>query len=280
MKLRFLVFIPLLAAGMVYGQSTSQAKFHFVQCPGSSETHLNGVNNSNFAVGFCLGADGIYHGLVEANGKLSQLDHPKAAFATILEDINSNGTIVGFYLDDSGTHHAFSYSNNQFTSLEPPGSIFSLAFGIDDSGRVVGQAEDEQGVFRGWYFDGSYHSVELGIGETAIWDVNDDSSALIAWQDENGNSRSSLYHGGKLTGIDVPGAVGTIARGIDNAGDVVLSWSDDLSNDHGALLTGGRFTKFDAPGCDITDPGRVNDNRVIVGTCTAGAVITGFYVTY
>ena len=30
-----------------------------------------------------------------------------------------------------------------------------------------------------------------------------------------------------------------------------------------ALLTGAKFTKFDAPGCDITDPGRVNDNRVI-----------------
>lgn len=275
MKLRILAFIPLLAASVVY----AQPRFHFVRCPGSAETHLNGVNNSNTAVGFCLGADGIYHGLVEANGKLSQLDHPKAAFATILEDINSNGTIVGFYLDDNGTHHAFSYANNQFTSLEPPGSIFSLAFGIDDSGRVVGQAEDELGVFRGWYFDGSYHSVKLGFGETAIWDTNGDGFALIVWQDENGNSSSSLYHG-TLTGIDVPGAVSTVARGISNVGDVVLSWTDDAFVDHGAVLTGGRFTKFDAPGCDITDPGRVNDNRVIVGTCTAGAVIQGFYVTY
>ena len=72
----------------------------------------------------------------------------------------------------------------------------------------------------------------------------------------------------------------TTARGIDNAGDVVLSWTDDSFLDHGALLTEGKFTKFDAPGCDMTDPGRVNDNHVIVGTCTTSEVIKGFYVTY
>jgi len=282
MKLRFLAFVPLLAVSLVCAQAAPTAKFHFIACPNSPETHLNGVNNSNLHVGFCLGADGVYHGLLEANGNLTFLDNPHTSIATILEDVNFTGTIVGFYLDDAGTHHAFSYAvgNGQFTDLEPPGSIFSLAFGVDDLGRVVGQAEDMQGIFRGWYFDGSYHSVELGVGETAIWDLNSNSQALIVWQDETGNSRSSLYQSGKLTDIDVPGAVSTTARGINNAGDVVLSWTDEAFIDHGALLTEGKFTKFDAPGCDMTDPGRVNDNHVIVGTCTTSEVIKGFYVTY
>ena len=278
-KTHLLLLILALAAWVTAG-ATNPPKFHFVQCPESPETHLNGVSNNNIAVGYCLGSDGVFHGFVAANGKLTYVDDPKGVGGTFPEDVNSGGTIAGFYLDESFNHHAFSYANGQFSDLDPPGSILAIAFGIDELGRVTGEFEDQDGFFHGWVFDGAFHGVELGSGITSVRDVNANNLATVAWQDQPPLYRSSLYHNGKLTDINVPGAISTLAHGINQAGDVVFSWTDENSVDHGALLVGRKFTKFDAPGCDTTTTTGINDNHVIVGTCSAGGIVQGFYVTY
>jgi probable HAF family extracellular repeat protein len=276
----YLLLLLLASSGLVPARAANQSTFHFVQCPQSPETHLNGVNNNNAAVGYCLGADGVFHGLFAANGKLSFLDAPKGLGGTFPEDINSGGTIVGFYLDESFNHHAFSYANGRFSDLDPPGSTLAIAFGIDDLGRVTGEAEDLSSVFHGWVFDGAFHGVELGFGITSVRDINANNLATVAWQDQPPLYRSSLYHGGQFTDINVPGAISSLAHGINNAGDVVFSWTDDNSVDHGALLVGRKITKFDAPGCDTTTATGINDNHVIVGSCSASGIVQGFYVSY
>jgi probable HAF family extracellular repeat protein len=242
---------------------------------------LQGINNNGVGVGYCLGPeDGIFHGFVLANGVFTLVDVPKAVNGTLLEDINSAGEIVGFYFDDAFNHHAFSYHNGQVTALDPPGLVLAIAFGVDDLGRVTGEAEDLHGFFHAWIFDGTFHNAELGSGTVAAWDINNQGWTTVVWQDAPPLSRSSLYHDGKLTDINVPGAISSAAHGINSAGDVVFSWTDDAFIDHGALLSGRRFTRFDAPGCDTTSANRVNDSHVIVGTCSASGVIKGFYVSY
>jgi len=275
-----LVVLCLLIVTAINLPAAPLAKFHFVECPGSPETHLNGISNNNVAVGYCLGSDGIFHGLIAAGGTLTSLDAPNAVNGTFPEDVNSSGTIVGFYLDESFNHHAFSYASGQFTELIPPDSVLAIAFGVDERGRVSGETADENGVFRGWVFDGTFRTVQLGSGITAIRDVNAHNLATLSWQKEPPFYRSSLYRDGKLTPINVAGAISTVAHGINESGDVAFSWTDNQGADHGAAMVGGSITTFDAPGCDMTDATGINDNHVIVGTCTASEAIKGFYVAY
>src|SRR5262249_23285995 len=154
----------------------------------------------------------------------------------------------------------------------PPGATLALAFGIDDLGRVSGEAEDAQGFFHGWVFDGRYHNVELGSGTVGVWDVNVNGWATVVWQDQPPLSPSSLFHDGKLTDISVPGAISSVAHGLDNSGDVAYSWTDEAFVDHGAVLVNGKFTKFDAPGCDSASANRINEIHVIVGSCDAAGI--------
>jgi len=54
--------------------------------------------------------------------------------------------------------------------------------------------------------------------------------------------------GFKFVSIDVPGAAGTIAAGINARGDIVGIYFDNDFNEHGFLLKDGHFTTVDVPG--------------------------------
>ena len=67
-----------------------------------------------------------------------------------------------------------------------------------------------------------------------------------------------------FTQIDVPGAIGTVADGINGAGQIVGSFSNS-TGEHGFLDTGGSFTQLDAPGATDTVAAGINGAGQIVG---------------
>jgi uncharacterized membrane protein len=87
--------------------------------------------------------------------------------------------------------------------------------------------------------------------------------------------RGFLMRKGRVTGIDVPGAMGTVPTGIDDSGRVVGGWvgpeatvdpvTGELFPVHGFLWDGGRFKKFDIPGAITTAPYEINNRGQIVG---------------
>jgi len=52
----------------------------------------------------------------------------------------------------------------------------------------------------------------------------------------------------KFTIIDVAGATGTAAEGINPQGDIAGFYNDSSGNSHGFLLSNGSFITIDAPG--------------------------------
>ncbi|MBZ5598738.1 MAG: DUF3466 family protein [Acidobacteriia bacterium] len=82
-----------------------------------------------------------------------------------------------------------------------------------------------------------------------------------------------------FTTIDVPGAVFTIANGINSAGQIVGNYGQSTSNDsHGFLLTNGTFAYFDYPAVpDFTVPLGINDGGLIVGYAGQGPVYSFTY---
>src|ERR1043166_6954321 len=71
-----------------------------------------------------------------------------------------------------------------------------------------------------------------------------------------------------FTTIDVPGAIFTVAEGINPAGEIVGIYTDANGVDHGFLLRQGSFTTIDFPGATST---------LAVGINPAGELV-GFYI--
>jgi uncharacterized membrane protein len=80
-----------------------------------------------------------------------------------------------------------------------------------------------------------------------------------------GNERHGFLDvGGVFTTIDVPGASGTAAYGINGAGRIVGTYADS-SGGHGFLDVGGVFTTIDVPGASGTGARGINGAGQIVG---------------
>ena len=78
-----------------------------------------------------------------------------------------------------------------------------------------------------------------------------------------------------VTTIDVPGAGGTSANGINGRGQIVGYYFGDEPG-HGFLLDSGTFTTIDVPGADSTIAFGINDRDQIVGIYTAGGPVHSF----
>jgi hypothetical protein len=105
----------------------------------------------------------------------------------------------------------------------------------------------------------------------------------VQWIDSTGVTHGAIYKAKKYTTIDVPGATGSYAHGINLAGDVVYSWTDTSGIFHGALHTGGKYYKFNDPkGTDGTYGDGINDNHQVVGVyhIDGGSVAEGFQASY
>jgi probable HAF family extracellular repeat protein len=78
-----------------------------------------------------------------------------------------------------------------------------------------------------------------------------------------------------FTTLDVPGASSTVARGINDAGQVVGFFSDG-SGTHGFLLDAQGFTPIDVRGASSTEGRGINTDGQIVGDFTDSGGSTAF----
>jgi len=79
----------------------------------------------------------------------------------------------------------------------------------------------------------------------------------------SGGERSFTF-----TSIDFPGAVSTVANGINAGGEVVGRYQDGTGKVHGFLLSSGNFSSIDFPGAAATDARGIGPGGNIVGIAT------------
>jgi probable HAF family extracellular repeat protein len=110
--------------------------------------------------------------------------------------INDHGAIAGFYVNlTTNLGHGYLLRNGVRTPIDFPGALSTVAYDINNDGRVVGIYLAKDGSFHGF-----------------------------------------LWHKGKFTSIEIPGAVnGTFPFGINSVGDIVGEY-DDATTAHGFLL--------------------------------------------
>jgi hypothetical protein len=121
---------------------------------------------------------------------------------------NEPGYVVRGYLRDR---------NEKTTTIAIPGAAETSPYAIDDRGRIAG----------------SY--LDTGVAP------DPDSSV------PPGTQHGFVWDKGRVTRLDVPGALLTIALDVDDRGRVAGGYVDPTGTQHGFLYAKGRYTTIDAP---------------------------------
>lgn len=240
-KLVLLVAVLLVSVTFTYAQFT----FTSIDFPGGTLTTARGINNN----GEIVGAYRIVpprHALLIKGGQYIPLA-PTTVLGTNYSEAfknNDRGDVVGEYLDDAGFAHGFLLSKKgMLTQLDFPAASDTYAYGINESGTVVGQ-----------------------------WDLLDSNGNVIA-------QHGFTWENGSFTQVDYPGSANTTVFGINARGDLVGEWDDNVVA-HGFIRTKqGQFTSYDVPvaGATLTQLTGINANGQILGVyIDAGGAEHGF----
>jgi len=228
-RFSLLAFILLAAAASAYAQFT----FTSIDFPGSTFTLTRGINNHGDIVG-AYRIEPPRHALLIKAGQFIPLA-PTTILGTNFSDafkINDRGDIVGQFIGDDGFFHGFLLSKGVLTTLDFPDATQTLAFGINESGTVVG-----------------------------AWDLLDADGNLLA---EHGFT----WKNGAFTEVNFPGSVDSAVLGINARGDLVGDWDAGLgSQTHGFVCSDGQCFSFDVPfpGSIYTQPDDINALGHITG---------------
>jgi hypothetical protein len=200
------------AAGANFGFYTStNGDFHevnFPKVPNSSPQmdQLLGINDRGVAVGFYQNKAGNARGYeynihtmkftrVLIPGAPQGLNGPSLT----VTGINSYDTVVGFYVNKKGVTVAFERPGSTFITFAYPGASMTQAFGINDSGEVVG-------------------AYTIGTGSSA-------QSYGFTW---------TRAHG--FVTVNDPNGIGsTVINGVDDRGELVGFYTDKAGNTDGFL---------------------------------------------
>jgi uncharacterized membrane protein len=204
----------VVAVVFVVSLSTASAQFTFTSLdyPGGTLTTARGISNHGEFVG-AYRITPPRHALLIKDGKFLPLD-PASVLGTNYSEAfknNDRGDVVGQYMGNDGFTHGFLLRKGVLTTLNFPTASDTYAYGISESGTVVGG-----------------------------WDILDSSGNTLV---EHGFT----WNNGNFTQVDFPGAADTVVLGINARGDLVGGWDTGVTATvgHGFLFTKGTYISFD-----------------------------------
>lgn len=155
------------------------------------------------------------------------------------------------------------------TMIDYPGATRTVAYGINNSGDIVGNYVSS-GVTHGFLLSaGKFTQIDYpGAASTSPYGINSKGDIVGGYNDTAGHSHGFLLSKGKFTQVDYPG-VDTTPEGINSAGDIVGMIIPAGKPMAGFLLRGGVWTINDTllsreSSTMVCDFG-INDAGVIVG---------------
>jgi len=193
-----------------FGFYTRHGHFHAVNFPAIHRSappvnQLLGVNDSDVAVGFYTDRRGHNHGYTY--NIISHRFHRvmiRDGVSTTAAAINNHGDIAGFRTGMLGQTKAFVLRpNGHLTVLHYPGASATMAFGINDSGEVVGaytkgSGDNARSFGFTWSARHGWRSISdpMGKGTTLVNGVNDLGDLVGFYTDAQGNTDGFLWAAG------------------------------------------------------------------------------------
>jgi probable HAF family extracellular repeat protein len=212
-----------------HGFLDTGGSFTTIDVPFGGITFASGINDSGQIVGgSSLGA------FVDTGGSFTFINVPGANFTEEALGINNSGQIVGVFNDTLGLGvHGFLDTGGNFTTIDVPFGGITFAFGINDSGQIVGYS------LLGAFLDtgGSFSTIAVpGAMFTTASGINN-SGQIVGDFIDNLGIHGFVDTGGSFTTIDVPGAIFMEAFGINDSGQIVGLFTDAGGDSHGFLAT-------------------------------------------
>lgn len=278
-KLVLFACILLVSVASAYAQFT----FTSIDCPGSTATSTRGINNHGEIVGRARISG--QHAVLIKDGQCTPLA-PTTVLGTHYSEAwknNDRGDVVGIFIGDDGFVHGFFLSKKGvLTTLDFPGANDTYAYGINESGTVVGSWDlccDSMGnllATHGFTWDGGnftqvdYPYPPPGSGDTSVNGINARGDWVGEWDT---GPTATVGHGfvrskkGQFISFDVPvaGATLTQADDINANGQILGVYVDAGGMEHGFLEVGATFTSIDYPGAAVTSAWGINSSGQIVG---------------
>jgi surface-anchored protein len=207
------------------------------------------------------------------------------AASTLLSDIRNDGALVGRYIDGGGISQGFVQKGTNFTAFNVTGTTATFPGGMDNFGRIAGFYRNatnptvQHGFIR--ETNGTFTTID-GPGQTFTyaWRINDAGQVNGYWFEDpffitafrratNGTLTTNLFTGSPL---------GTVTRGMNEAGDTA-GWKWDANFTlQGVVFAGGQTNVFTVAGWEHTLPGDINNLGDIAGTVNNGFTNTaGFF---
>jgi hypothetical protein len=239
-------------------------------------TTLNGGNLGNRAF------------LRARDGTITTFSAPSALSQVTYTSINPAGTITGLYVDTGFVFHGFLRARDgTITTYDlPAGStVTTITPSINPAGAITGTYVDASGTTPGFLRapDGTFTTFEVpgANGGTLPQSINPKEAITGTYTIVTIEPTFSVVgHGflrapdGTIRTFDVPGAVTTIASGINPEGEIAGNYFDGSNVSHGYLRArDGAITTFSAPGAG-TGPSQ----GTFVTSINPKGAITGYYL--
>lgn len=273
-------------AGTVAGwaQNASGNQQAFVSTPNglkalsaaSSESYAYGINNSGTVVGTTY-VNGTAHGTIWNGSSTTDLGANTYAMA-----INNSGEVVG------GNGDAFAVVNGQLQNLgNPQGVNWSAAYGINDSGTVVGDGQMANGTFRGiiWSPGGSMILLgTLGGSSSQATDINNGGEVVGFASVSSGYQHAFSMLDAIMIDLGTLGGGSSYAYGVNNSGEIVgYSYLAD-GDQHAFLYDDGKMLDLNSllpnnSGWDLLQAYGINASGQITGEGLYNGQLSAFLLT-
>lgn len=164
--------------------------------------------------------------------------------------------------------HGFLDTNGIFTSITYPGATFTAAYGINDSGQIVGIYQSGATARRGFLYDGgTFNTINYpGAESTVVNGINAKGQLVGSYVGLQSGLHGFLYNGQTYISIDCPG-LNTI-YGINDDGQMVgiLTGLSPQGYPNGFLFSGGGCAPLNYPHAQGTRTYCINDEDQIAGS--------------
>jgi len=238
------------------------------------------INNNGQVAGAITDWDGT--GFIYSNGQVTWITRPGFT-GTDLRSINNSGQVAGMaypaYVGLDG--RAMYYDGSSFHFVDPFPPSFGLATGINNLGHVVGYAADRNGgPIQAFWFDGQASHVIGSIAgtnaNTLAWAINDrdeivGESVVKLTPPAGGDSPHAFYYrAGQMLDLGTLGGVYSLARDINEHGQIVGGATIPTGADHAFLYENGTMLDLNSllvgdSNLELVEANAINDAGEIVG---------------
>jgi hypothetical protein len=262
--------------------------FTTLQPPSSNVANAaEGIDNAGIVVGI-YNTGATVHGYIDTGGSFTNVDYPGAS-GTVAGAINNAGVIVGLYSFPSSTGPSgFIFNGGLYQTLNFPGAPYTIVQGINDNSNTA------VGSYYGATLSSTHGFIESGgnfvsldyPGATSGMSLTgtNNNGLMVGYYRDGTGSHGFTYQGGVFQPVNDPNALnngypyyGTLAYGINQAGQIVGNYIDTNGSSHGFIKTGSTYSTLDDPNATGgTYVYGINDSGTIVGQYFAGGKSYGF----